>query len=48
LAAILLTHARWDHIQGFSFFAPLFAPRDHVEVYGPERSHVSLRDALAR
>jgi len=46
-AAILLTHTHWDHIQGFPFFAPLFAPGNHFDVYGPEGTHLSLRDVLA-
>src|SRR5271169_5738297 len=35
-ATILLTHTHWDHIQGFPFFAPLFNPENHFQVYGPE------------
>lgn len=46
-AAILLTHTHWDHIQGFPFFAPLFAPGNHFDVYGPNGSHTCLRDVLA-
>ena len=46
-ATILLTHTHWDHIQGFPFFAPLFVPGNSLAVYGPEGSHLSLRDVLA-
>ena len=46
-ATILLTHTHWDHIQGFPFFAPLFAQGNHFRVYGPEGAHLSLRDVLA-
>ena len=46
-ATILLTHTHWDHIQGFPFFAPLFAPDNHFKVYGPEGAHLSLHDVLA-
>ena len=46
-ATILLTHTHWDHIQGFPFFAPLFAATNHFKVYGPEGAQLSLRDVLA-
>jgi phosphoribosyl 1,2-cyclic phosphodiesterase len=46
-ATILLTHTHWDHIQGFPFFAPLFAPGNHFAVYGPEGCHLSLHDVLS-
>jgi phosphoribosyl 1,2-cyclic phosphodiesterase len=46
-ATILLSHTHWDHIQGFPFFAPLFQPDNHFQVYGPEGAHLSLRDVLA-
>lgn len=34
-AALLLTHAHWDHIQGFPFFAPVFMPGNRLVIYGP-------------
>lgn len=33
---LLLTHAHWDHLQGFPFFAPLFVPGNHFTVYTVE------------
>jgi CheY-like chemotaxis protein len=33
--ALLIGHTHWDHIQGFPFFAPLFVPNNHWEIYGP-------------
>ncbi len=46
-AAILLTHTHWDHIQGFPFFAPLFAAGNCFKVYGPEGASRSLQEVLA-
>ena len=31
---ILVTHAHWDHIQGFPFFVPAYVPGNTVTVYG--------------
>src|SRR5580658_2302609 len=33
---LLLTHAHWDHIQGFPFFAPLYQPGMKIHVYGKQ------------
>jgi CheY-like chemotaxis protein/phosphoribosyl 1,2-cyclic phosphodiesterase len=44
---ILLGHTHWDHIQGFPFFAPIFAAGNSVAIHGPEGSRGSLREVLA-
>lgn len=44
---LLISHPHWDHIQGLPFFAPLFVPGNHWEVYGPQGLGPSLRDTLA-
>jgi phosphoribosyl 1,2-cyclic phosphodiesterase len=31
---LLITHAHWDHIQGFPFFAPLYQPSVKIHFYG--------------
>jgi phosphoribosyl 1,2-cyclic phosphodiesterase len=31
---ILLSHLHWDHIQGFPFFTPAYAPGNTVNIYG--------------
>jgi phosphoribosyl 1,2-cyclic phosphodiesterase len=45
--SILFSHTHWDHIQGFPFFAPLFVPGGHWDIYGPAGLSQSLRDTLA-
>jgi phosphoribosyl 1,2-cyclic phosphodiesterase/ActR/RegA family two-component response regulator len=45
-AAILISHTHWDHIQGFPFFTPAFARGNEFDIYGPEGSLRSLREAL--
>jgi phosphoribosyl 1,2-cyclic phosphodiesterase len=30
---LLLTHSHWDHINGFPFFAPVFAPNNEFGIY---------------
>src|SRR5258706_15623861 len=37
-ASFFLTHAHWDHIQGFPFFGPTFVPGNRLIIYGPGRS----------
>lgn len=45
-AAILLSHAHWDHIQGFPFFPPVFIPGNRFTVFGPARSSSMLEGIL--
>jgi phosphoribosyl 1,2-cyclic phosphodiesterase len=44
--AILLSHAHWDHIQGFPFFAPVFVPGNRFSVFGPAKSASMLEGIL--
>lgn len=44
---ILIGHTHWDHIQGFPFFAPLFAPGNEWDIYAPRGLQQSLHDTLA-
>ncbi|MCU1277566.1 MAG: beta-lactamase domain protein [bacterium] len=45
-ALIFLSHAHWDHIQGFPFFAPVFVPGNKFTVHGPGRSSSMLEGIL--
>lgn len=33
---LMLSHAHWDHIQGFPFFGPVYSPTTTLRVYGTE------------
>ena len=50
-ADIFLTHAHWDHIQGFPFFAPIFRPGNQFRVMASPSLDSSvervLRDQMA-
>jgi len=45
-ATVLLSHAHWDHIQGFAFFGPIFVPGNKFSVYGMARSSSMLEGIL--
>ena len=45
-AAVFLSHAHWDHIQGFPFFAPIFIPGNKFTIHGPGRSPSMLEGIL--
>ncbi len=36
-AHLFLSHLHWDHIQGFPFFGPAYAPGNRLTLYAPER-----------
>jgi phosphoribosyl 1,2-cyclic phosphodiesterase len=45
-ASILLSHAHWDHIQGFPFFVPLYQPGNRFRIYGGATSSAMLEGIL--
>ncbi|HEY3357366.1 MAG TPA: MBL fold metallo-hydrolase [Polyangia bacterium] len=45
-ATLLLTHAHWDHIQGFPFFPPIYVPGNKLDIFGPSRSSNRLEGIL--
>jgi len=40
---LLLTHAHWDHLQGFPFFDPIFNPATKIHVDGTPACMKGLR-----
>jgi len=44
---LLITHAHWDHIQGFPFFAPAYFKESHIRVYSPEPQDESRYELLS-
>lgn len=44
---LLLTHAHWDHIQGFPFFIPAYLPSSHFTIYGAKRAQKSLEEIIS-
>ncbi|HXJ20996.1 MAG TPA: MBL fold metallo-hydrolase [Polyangia bacterium] len=45
-ASILLSHAHWDHIQGFPFFVPLYQPGNRFRIFGRAKSSAMLEGIL--
>ena len=44
---LLITHAHWDHIQGFPFFDPAYDPNTRLRILGYEGATEGLRTTLA-
>jgi CheY-like chemotaxis protein/phosphoribosyl 1,2-cyclic phosphodiesterase len=44
---LLISHTHWDHIQGFPFFAPLFASHTEWDIYAPGGLGRRLEETLA-
>jgi phosphoribosyl 1,2-cyclic phosphodiesterase len=45
-ATFLLSHAHWDHIQGFPFFGPFYVPGNSFTIYGGDRGSHLLENVL--
>jgi phosphoribosyl 1,2-cyclic phosphodiesterase len=44
---LLITHAHWDHIQGFPFFLPAYKAENRVRILGYEGARLGLASTLA-
>ncbi|MFT3723990.1 MAG: MBL fold metallo-hydrolase [Hyphomonadaceae bacterium] len=45
-AHMFFSHMHWDHIQGFPFFVPAYAPKNHLHVYEVDRSDTRVQRLL--
>ncbi|MFQ5428378.1 MAG: MBL fold metallo-hydrolase [Thermodesulfobacteriota bacterium] len=45
---LLITHAHWDHLSGFPFFAPIYDKKCHITVYGPHPTQESLKKIISK
>jgi phosphoribosyl 1,2-cyclic phosphodiesterase len=45
-AKLFITHPHWDHINGFPFFAPLYAPGNDLEILGPAHGDLTIAQLL--
>jgi phosphoribosyl 1,2-cyclic phosphodiesterase len=46
--SLFITHAHWDHIQGFPFFKPAYDPKNEIHVFGFDGVGASFRQILAQ
>jgi phosphoribosyl 1,2-cyclic phosphodiesterase len=44
---LLISHAHWDHIQGFPFFLPAYDAKNQIRVLGYEGARIGLANTLA-
>jgi phosphoribosyl 1,2-cyclic phosphodiesterase len=44
---MVFSHFHWDHIQGFPFFGPAYAPTNTLNVYGPTKEDRNIHDLLS-
>jgi phosphoribosyl 1,2-cyclic phosphodiesterase len=47
-ASFLLSHAHWDHIQGFPFFGPFYTAGNRFTVFGGAETPARLEEVLER
>jgi phosphoribosyl 1,2-cyclic phosphodiesterase len=45
---VIFTHAHWDHLMGFPFFAPLYRRETALNLYGCPFAQASIKDILSK
>ncbi len=45
-AKIFISHPHWDHVNGFPFFGPLYAPGNDLEIFGPAHGDLTISELL--
>ena len=44
--SLLITHAHWDHIQGFPFFKPAYDPKNEIRLLGFDGAGATFREIM--
>jgi len=44
--SLLITHAHWDHIQGFPFFKPAYDPKNEIRIFGFDGAGATFREIM--
>ncbi len=44
---LMISHAHWDHIQGFPFFPPAYNPANRIHVYGQREGDRDIHSLLS-
>ncbi len=45
--SLLITHAHWDHIQGFPFFKPAYDSKNEISIFGCDGAGATFRQIMA-
>src|SRR5436190_196829 len=44
--SLLITHAHWDHIQGFPFFRPAYDSKNEIRIFGFDGAGATFREIM--
>src|SRR5262249_21571729 len=44
--SLLITHAHWDHIQGFPFFTPAYDSKNKIRIFGFDGAGATFREIM--